>query len=195
MNIKKRDVIIYVVVLISLLTIFSVFLVATDVISFDNNDTQQTGDGNSNYIVPDNTDWINYILSMNITDIKITRIRSTELGDEKNLNKTVTIDVDELTKILTTLEHNEIVKHYTLGFGGTDKDHLTVKYELEGQSYKFEIYYNSIVPKNIDDGLLAILENNNYKEISVENKDIDGSFYFYNLIGFSETIYDEYFDW
>ena len=194
MNIKKRDVIIYVVVLISLLTIFSVFLVATDVISFDNNDNQQTEDGNSNYILPDNTDWINYILSMNITDIKITRIRSTELGDEENLNKTVTIDVDDLTKILTALEHNEIVKHYTLGFGGPDKDHLTVKYELEGQSYKFEIYYNSIVPKNIDDGLLAILENNNYKEVNVENKDIDGSFYFYNLIGFSGTIYDEYFD-
>lgn len=138
--------------------------------------------------------WTNYLLSQHILDAKITRVRSTDLGDSEELNKTITISMDDVKEILTKIENNKISKTWSEGRGGPVRDYLIISYEKNDQKYEFEIYYGDISVNKLDNEFKEILENNKYEEKNTEYNNIPGAFYFYDIENFSETIFDKYFN-
>lgn len=200
---KSNIIIVTLVVIIAILVILCVFLVSNINSKLDNNNDNELSNDNNSSLVEEkdddvvsddvNSKWIDYLLSCHILDAEITRVRDKDLGDNEDFNKTVTISLDDLKNILSKLRNNNLLKTYSLGRGGADKDHLSVSYEYNDEKYKFEIYNGSIVVDELDSGLKAILENNNYDEKNLEYKDVDGSFYFYDIEGYSSSMFDEYF--
>ncbi|MGN1341670.1 MAG: hypothetical protein ACI4VL_00370 [Bacilli bacterium] len=202
---SKGVITLLVVIIVILLAL--VILLATGTISFksgngnlsnstvtENNSSVEDSSTNSN--VNDNqvsSNWVNYLLSCHILEAKITRVRSRDLGDSEDYNKTVTLTMDDIKEVLSKLENSKLSKTWSEGRGGPDKDHLTIAYENNEQKYEFEIYYGTIAVDKLDDELKNILENSKYEEKNIEYKNIQGSFYFYNIDGYSETIFDKYF--
>lgn len=138
--------------------------------------------------------WTNYLLKQHILEAKITRNRSIDLGDSQDINKTITISMDNLKEILSNLENKKIFKTWSGGRGGPTRDYLVVSYEKNDQTYKFEIYYGDIAVNNLDAEFKDILENSKYAENETEYRNIDGAFYFYDIENFDETIFDKYFN-
>ncbi len=159
----------------------------------NNNDITQD-ESTSKKNEPINSNWINYLLSCHILDAKISRIRSIDLGDKSEINKTITITKDDLENILNDLKDTKLFKTYSIGRGGPDKDHLTVSYEYNENVYKFEIIYGTITIDNSDNELKNLLNNNNYEEKNTEYKNSNGSFYFYTIDNFSDNFFDAYFE-
>ncbi len=150
----------------------------------------ETSNNNSN----EKSSWVDYLLSRHLLDAKITRVRSKDLGDSVDLNKTVTIKMNDVKELLTNLKSNKLIKTWSQGRGGPDKDHLVIAYENNNERYDFEIYYGSIVIDKLDEEFKTILDNNKYEEKNAEYKNIQGSFYFYSIDGYSDTIFDKYFN-
>lgn len=149
----------------------------------------------SNYIEKkEDENWVNYLLSQHILEAKITRVRSTDLGDSEELNKTITISMDDVKEILTKLESSKLSKTWSDGRGGPVRDHLIITYEKNNQNYAFEIYYGDISVNKLDNEFKDILENIKYEEKNTEYNNIPGAFYIYDIENFSETIFDKYFN-
>lgn len=203
---KNNNAVIAVLVVIIVILGILCVLFATNTISFNskvvNDNSKLSNENNSNLEEEENNSlvkekvnskWIDYLLSCHILEAKLTRVRSKDLGDNEDFNKTVTISLDDLKNILSKIRNSDLLKTYSLGRGGPDSDHLSVSYEYNEQIYKFEIYYGSIAVDNLDNGLKTILENNNYNEKNTEYKNSDSSFYFYSIEDYSSSIFDEYF--
>ena len=209
---KSKNIMILILVIVVVILIVLVLLFATNTIRLNSktneSNSQLNGTIEENSNVDDekdvsesynqnnetiNSNWINYLLSCHILDATITRNRSIDLGDDIDLNKTVTITLDDLKTILFTLENTNLIKTYSLGRGGPDSDHLTVSYEYNEEVYKFEIYYGSIAVDNLDSGLKEILDNNHYEEKNIEYKNQSDSFYFYSIENYSSNMFDSYF--
>ena len=202
---KKNTGLVVLVIILSLLVLGLGGYIVYDKLLSENNE-EIPKDENNNKIVEDNVEnemqqntsfnsnWINYLLSTHILEAKISRLRSVDLGDDYDLNKTVTISMNDLKNILTDLEDNKLIKTYSNGRGGPDKDHLTIKYEYNEKIYKFEIFYGSISVTSLDEELKNILNDNNYEEKDLQYKDVDGSFYFYDIDNYSDSIFDSYFN-
>ena len=150
----------------------------------------ETSNNNSN----EKSSWVDYLLSRHLLDAKITRVRSKDLGDSVDLNKTVTIEMNDVKELLTNLKSNKLIKTWSQGRGGPDKDHLVIAYENNNERYDFEIYYGSIVIDKLDEEFKKIFNNNKYEEKNTEYKKTQGSFYFYSIDGYSDTIFDKYFN-
>ncbi len=189
---NSKSIIIVLLTVIVIILVAIVVLFATNMISFNSkvNDDKKLSNENVNNdnssndnVTEDNEEksWISHLLSLHLLDAKILRIRSKDLGDNEELNETVTISEEEL-------------KTYSQGRGGPDKDHLVVSYEYNDEKYEFEIFYGSISVDKLDDNFKTVLNNNMYGERNTEYKNIEGSFYFYTIDGYSETIFDEFFD-
>ena len=140
------------------------------------------------------SNWVDYLLSRHLLEAKITRVRSKNLGDSVDLNKTVTITIDDVKELLTNLKSNKLIKTWSQGRGGPDKDHLVIAYENNNERYDFEIYYGSIAIDKLDEEFKTILDNNKYEEKNIEYKNTQGSFYFYSINGYDETMFDKFFN-
>ena len=188
----KKNLVIIVLSTISIILITLIVLVTTNTISFnsDNNINNSESDEleNNNEI-----DWSSHLLSLHLLDAKITRTRSINLGDNIDLNKTVTISKEELKDLLSNLKDKKLVKTYSQGRGGPNKDQLIVVYEYNNERYEFKIYSGSIYVDKLDDNFKRILNNHNYEETGNEYKNMERTFYYYKIEGYSENIFDEYF--
>ena len=205
---NNNGVIILLTVIIVILAVLCV-LFATDTISFNSNTVNNNTQSNSNINEAKNTNenssnsqnsenqtgssWVNYLLSRHILDAKITRIRSKDLGDSEEINKTITLTMDDVKEILSKLENNKLSKTWSEGRGGPERDHLIISYENNDKKYEFEIYYGDISVNKLDDEFKSILEVNKYEEKNTEYKNIQGAYYFYDIENYTETIFDKYF--
>lgn len=205
---NNRGVIILLTVIIIILVVLCI-LFATDTISFNSNTVNNNTQSNSNINEAKNTNenssnsqnnenqtgssWVNYLLSRHILDAKITRVRSKDLGDSEEINKTITLTMDDVKEILSKLENNKLSKTWSEGRGGPERDHLIISYENNDKKYEFEIYYGDISINKLDDEFKSILEVNKYEEKNTEYKNIQGAYYFYDIENYTETIFDKYF--
>ena len=176
------------------------YLLYDKVLSDDRNANNENENVNNNKI--DNTEdineeknlsWINYLLSLHILEAKVTRVRSKDLGDSIDLNNTVTLSMDNLKEALSKLENNKLLKIWSEGKGGPDRDLLTISYENNDQKYELRIWNGTIIPDNLDNNFIKILNSDKYIEKNQEYQDSEGAFYFYVIENYSETIFDKYF--
>ena len=110
---KKNNslVIILMGVIIVILAVLCV-LFATDTISFKSDSVNNNNQSNGDYIensnnenndsevsstdIQTNSSWTSALLSRHILEAKVTRLRSKDLGDSVDYNKTITISMDEI---------------------------------------------------------------------------------------------------
>ena len=205
---NNKGVIILLTIIIVILAVLCI-LFATDTISFNSNTVNNNTQSNSNINETKNTNenssnsqnnenqtgssWVNDLLSRHILDAKITRVRSKDLGDSEEINKTITLTMDDVKEILSKLENNKLSKTWSEGRGGPERDHLIISYENNDKKYEFEIYYGDISVNKLDDEFKSILEVNKYEEKNTEYKNIQGAYYFYDIENYTETIFDKYF--
>ena len=190
---KKEKTII--IILITIIVVLSgvIILLLTGIIKLNNENNKL--DSENNITENDNAkdNWINKLLSYNISEIKLHRMRSKDLGDSQDINKEISLTKEELRQILEKINSNKLIKTYSLGRGGPQRDQLTVSYQVNNQNYTFQIYYSSIVLEFANEELKNIFNNNNYEEKNTEYKNQEGSFYYYAIEGNIESIFDEYF--
>lgn len=137
--------------------------------------------------------WIDKLLSYNISNVKLSRTRRKDLGDSQDIDKEVTLSKEELKQILDKVNTNKLVKTYSLGRGGPQRDQLTVSYQINNQKYTFEVFAGSIVLDSADEEIKNIFNNSNYEERNTEYKNQAGAFYYYSIEEYNESIFDEYF--
>ena len=137
--------------------------------------------------------WIDKLLSYNISNVKLSRTRRKDLGDAQDIDKEVSLSKEQLKQILDKVNTNKLVKTYSLGRGGQDRDHLTVSYQINNQKYTFEVFAGSIVLDSADEEIKNIFNNSNYEERNTEYKNQAGAFYYYSIEEYNESIFDEYF--
>ena len=191
---KSKDglIIFLVVVIIVLVLLCTMFAMGT--ISFNKGDSNKNTVETTTDSNQEDTTWTNYLLSRHILEAKLSRKRSTSLGDSEDIDKTVTLSMDQVKEVLSNLEGYKLSKNWSEGRGGPDRDHLIISYEVDEQRYDFEIYYGTISVEKLDDGLKNILETSKVNEKNIEYRDKDGAFYFYSLDDFTETVFDKYFE-
>lgn len=190
---KSKNVIIIMLTIIIILLLIILTLVLTGKVNVNNKNDKL--DNKNDVIENNNTEvnWTDKLLSYNISEIKLSRKRNTQLGDSQDIDKEVTLSKEELKQILDKISTNKLVKTYSLGRGGQDRDHLTVSYQINNQKYTFEVFAGSIVLDSADEEIKNIFNNNNYEEKNIEYKNQAGSFYYYSIEEYNENIFDEYF--
>jgi len=179
------------IIIILLLIILT--LVLTGKVNVNNKNDKL--DNKNDVIENNNTEvnWTDKLLSYNISEIKLSRKRNTQLGDSQDMDKEVTLSKEELKQILDKISTNKLVKTYSLGRGGQDRDHLTISYQVNNQNYTFEVFAGSIVLDSADEEIKNIFNNSNYEERNTEYKNQAGAFYYYSIEEYNESIFDEYF--
>ena len=190
---KSKNVIIIMLTIIIILLLIILTLVLTGKVNVNNKNDKL--DNNNDVIENNNTEvnWTDKLLSYNISEIKLSRKRNTQLGDSQDMDKEVTLSKEELKQILDKISTNKLVKTYSIGRGGQDRDHLTVSYQVNNQNYTFEVFAGSIVLDSADEEIKNIFNNSNYEERNTEYKNQEGSFYYYSIEEYNESIFDEYF--
>lgn len=190
---KSKNVIIIMLTIIIILLLIILTLVLTGKVNVNNKNDKL--DNKNDVIENNNTEvnWTDKLLSYNISEIKLSRKRNTQLGDSQDIDKEVTLSKEELKQILDKISTNKLVKTYSLGRGGQDRDHLTVSYQINNQKYTFEVFAGSIVLDSADEEIKNIFNNNNYEEKNIEYKNQAGSFYYYSIEEYNENIFNEYF--
>lgn len=190
---KSKNVIIIMLTIIIILLLIILTLVLTGKVNVNNKNDKL--DNKNDVIENNNTEvnWTDKLLSYNISEIKLSRKRNTQLGDTQDIDKEVTLSKEELKQILDKISTNKLVKTYSLGRGGQDRDHLTVSYQINNQKYTFEVFAGSIVLDSADEEIKNIFNNSNYEERNTEYKNQAGVFYYYSIEEYNESIFDEYF--
>lgn len=193
---SKNIIIIFLtVIIIILLIIIALFLTGKINVNNKNdnldNKNEVIENNNSNNDVKET--WIDKLLSYNISNVKLSRTRRKDLGDAQDIDKEVSLSKEQLKQILDKVNTNKLVKTYSLGRGGPQRDQLTVSYQINNQKYTFEVFAGSIVLDSADEELKNIFNNSNYEERNTEYKNQAGAFYYYSIEEYNESIFDEYF--
>lgn len=193
---SKNIIIIFLtVIIIILLIIIGLFLTGKINVNNKNdnldNKNEVIENNNSNNDVKET--WIDKLLSYNISNVKLSRTRRKDLGDAQDIDKEVSLSKEQLKQILDKVNTNKLVKTYSLGRGGPQRDQLTVSYQVNNQKYTFEVFAGSIVLDSADEELKNIFNNSNYEERNTEYKNQAGAFYYYSIEEYNESIFDEYF--
>lgn len=192
---KNKNILIGVLIVIIIILLGIITLVLTGTIKLKNENNIENEDNN---IIENNSEknneisWTDYLLTQHILDAKMTRIRSKDLGDTEDINKTITIDPNDLKIILSKMKDNKLIKTYSLGVGGPERDFLQISYEKNDNKYEFQMINGRIILDKADRELVDFFDNKNYEEKNIEYKDKDGSFYYYNINGYDENIFNEY---
>ena len=157
----------------------------------ENLENEQTTNQNKNDETTEE-DWIDYLLDHHLLNAKVTISRSKDLGDDIDFDKTITIDPEDLDDVLSKFKNNKLTKVYSQGRGGSISEYLIISYEYNDESYDFEIIDGTILIDKLDSTFVDFLNNQNYEEKDVENKDKEGAFYYYNIENYSASMFDEY---
>lgn len=192
---KNKNILIGVLIVIIIILLGIITLALTGTIKLKNENNIENEDNNiieNNSETDNEISWTDYLLTQHILDAKMTRIRSKDLGDTEDINKTITIDPNDLKIILSKMKDNKLIKTYSLGIGGPERDFLQISYEKNDNKYEFQMINGRIILDKADRELVDFFDNKNYEEKNIEYKDKDGSFYYYNINGYDENILNEY---
>lgn len=192
---KNKNILIGVLIVIIIILLGIITLALTGTIKLKNENNIENEDNNiieNNSETDNEISWTDYLLTQHILDAKMTRIRSKDLGDTEDINKTITIDPNDLKIILSKMKDNKLIKTYSLGVGGPERDFLQISYEKNDNKYEFQMINGRIILDKADRELVDFFDNKNYEEKNIEYKDKDGSFYYYNINGYDENIFNEY---
>lgn len=206
---KKTNIVIIILVAI-IIVILSVLciLFATNTISFNSkvnsniktksdtssNKTNQTETTNTTVSSENEKTWEDYLVSCHILDAKISRSRSKDLGDNIDVDKTISLTINDVNNIMKNLKNYNLTKSWSLGIGGYSRDKLVIDYEKNDSNYTFELINGTINVDKLDDTFKEILDSDKTNEINTEYKDTETSFYYYNLDNYSDTLFDSYFN-
>lgn len=206
---KKTNIVIIILVAI-IIVILSVLciLFATNTISFNSkvnsniktksdtssNKTNQTETTNTTVSSENEKTWEDYLVSCHILNAKISRSRSKDLGDNIDVDKTISLTINDVNNIMKNLKNYNLIKSWSLGMGGYSRDKLVIDYEKNDSNYTFELINGTINVDKLDDTFKEILDSDKTNEINTEYKDTDTSFYYYNLDNYSDTLFDSYFN-
>lgn len=206
---KKTNIVIIILVAI-IIVILSVLciLFATNTISFNSkvnsniktksdtssNKTNQTETTNTTVSSENEKTWEDYLVSCHILNAKISRSRSKDLGDNIDVDKTISLTINDVNNIMKNLKNYNLTKSWSLGMGGYSRDKLVIDYEKNDSNYTFELINGIINVDKLDDTFKEILDSDKTNEINTEYKDKETSFYYYNLDNYSDTLFDSYFN-
>lgn len=206
---KKTNIVIIILVAI-IIVILSVLciLFATNTISFNSkvnsniktksdtssNKTNQTETTNTTVSSENEKTWEDYLVSCHILNAKISRSRSKDLGDNIDVDKTISLTINDVNNIMKNLKNYNLTKSWSLGMGGYSRDKLVIDYEKNDINYTFELINGIINVDKLDDTFKEILDSDKTNEINTEYKDTETSFYYYNLDNYSDTLFDSYFN-
>ena len=199
---KKTNIVIIILVAI-IIVILSVLciLFATNTISFNSkvnsniktksdtssNKTNQTETTNTTVSSENEKTWEDYLVSCHILNAKISRSRSKDLGDNIDVDKTISLTINDV-------KNYNVIKSWSLGMGGYSRDKLVIDYEKNDSNYTFELINGIINVDKLDDTFKEILDSDKTNEINTEYKDTETSFYYYNLDNYSDILFDSYFN-
>ena len=206
---KKTNIVIIILVAI-IIVILSVLciLFATNTISFNSkvnsniktksdtssNKTNQTETTNTTVSSENEKTWEDYLVSCHILNAKISRSRSKDLGDNIDVDKTISLTINDVNNIMKNLKNYNLIKSWSLGIGGYSRDKLVIDYEKNDSNYTFELINGIINVDKLDDTFKEILDSDKTNEINTEYKDTETSFYYYNLDNYSDILFDSYFN-
>ncbi len=206
---KKTNIVIIILVAI-IIVILSVLciLFATNTISFNSkvnsniktksdtssNKTNQTETTNTTVSSENEKTWEDYLVSCHILNAKISRSRSKDLGDNIDVDKTISLTINDVNNIMKNLKNYNLTKSWSLGMGGYSRDKLVIDYEKNDSNYTFELINGIINVDKLDDTFKEILDSDKTNEINTEYKDTETSFYYYNLDNYSDILFDSYFN-
>lgn len=206
---KKTNIVIIILVAI-IIVILSVLciLFATNTISFNSkvnsniktksdtssNKTNQTETTSTTVSSENEKTWEDYLVSCHILNAKISRSRSKDLGDNIDVDKTISLTINDVNNIMKNLKNYNLTKSWSLGMGGYSRDKLVIDYEKNDSNYTFELINGIINVDKLDDTFKEILDSDKTNEINTEYKDTETSFYYYNLDNYSDTLFDSYFN-
>lgn len=206
---KKTNIVIIILVAI-IIVILSVLciLFATNTISFNSkvnsniktksdtssNKTNQTETTNTTVSSENEKTWEDYLVSCHILNAKISRSRSKDLEDNIDVDKTISLTINDVNNIMKNLKNYNLTKSWSLGMGGYSRDKLVIDYEKNDSNYTFELINGIINVDKLDDAFKEILDSDKTNEINTEYKDKETSFYYYNLDNYSDTLFDSYFN-
>ncbi len=206
---KKTNIVIIILVAI-IIVILSVLciLFATNTISFNSkvnsniktksdtssNKTNQTETTNTTVSSENEKTWEDYLVSCHILNAKISRSRSKDLGDNIDVDKTISLTINDVNNIMKNLKNYNLIKSWSLGMGGYSRDKLVIDYEKNDSNYTFELINGIINVDKLDDTFKEILDSDKTNEINTEYKDTETSFYYYNLDNYSDILFDSYFN-
>lgn len=206
---KKTNIVIIILVAI-IIVILSVLciLFATNTISFNSkvnsniktksdtssNKTNQTETTNTTVSSENEKTWEDYLVSCHILNAKISRSRSKDLGDNIDVDKTISLTINDVNNIMKNLKNYNLTKSWSLGMGGYSRDKLVIDYEKNDINYTFELINGIINVDKLDDTFKEILDSDKTNEINTEYKDTETSFYYYNLDNYSDILFDSYFN-
>ena len=206
---KKTNIVIIILVAI-IIVILSVLciLFATNTISFNSkvnsniktksdtssNKTNQTETTSTTVSSENEKTWEDYLVSCHILNAKISRSRSKNLGDNIDVDKTISLTINDVNNIMKNLKNYNLTKSWSLGMGGYSRDKLVIDYEKNDSNYTFELINGIINVDKLDDTFKEILNSDKTNEINTEYKDTETSFYYYNLDNYSDTLFDSYFN-
>lgn len=206
---KKTNIVIIILVAI-IIVILSVLciLFATNTISFNSkvnsniktksdtssNKTNQTETTNTTVSSENEKTWEDYLVSCHILNAKISRSRSKDLGDNIDVDKTISLTINDVNNIMKNLKNYNLIKSWSLGMGGYSRDKLVIDYEKNDSNYTFELINGIINVDKLDDTFKEILDSDKTNKINTEYKDTETSFYYYNLDNYSDILFDSYFN-
>ena len=206
---KKTNIVIIILVAI-IIVILSVLciLFATNTISFNSkvnsniktksdtssNKTNQTETTSTTVSSENEKTWEDYLVSCHILNAKISISRSKDLGDNIDVDKTISLTINDVNNIMKNLKNYNLTKSWSLGMGGYSRDKLVIDYEKNDSNYTFVLINGIINVDKLDDTFKEILDSDKTNEINTEYKDTETSFYYYNLDNYSDTLFDSYFN-
>lgn len=206
---KKTNIVIIILVAI-IIVILSVLciLFAINTISFNSkvnsniktksdtssNKTNQTETTSTTVSSENEKTWEDYLVSCHILNAKISRSRSKDLGDNIDVDKTISLTINDVNNIMKNLKNYNLTKSWSLGMGGYSRDKLVIDYEKNDSNYTFELINGIINVDKLDDTFKEILDSDKTNEINTEYKDTETSFYYYNLDNYSDILFDSYFN-
>lgn len=206
---KKTNIVIIILVAIIIVILSALcILFATDTINFNSkvnsniktksdtssNKTNQTETTNTTVSSENEKTWEDYLVSCHILNAKISRSRSKDLGDNIDVDKTISLTINDVNNIMKNLKNYNLTKSWSLGMGGYSRDKLVIDYEKNDSNYTFELINGIINVDKLDDTFKEILDSDKTNEINTEYKDKETSFYYYNLDNYSDTLFDSYFN-
>lgn len=170
---KKKN---SIIVILSVLGLFGIMLFFT----YKNNNTVES-------------EWLNYVLGLNIQEITLDRFYDVDYGDKVNKDETITLSKNNLRNIFSELDRLTLKRVYTDVLDETFTYTLSVYYLIDGEGYSFQIYDNAIQVTN-DKKLMNLLndsyEYNDYDEFASD----DSTYYYFAFDNFNKKIFAKYFD-
>ena len=166
----------------------------TDKTTNDNQTTkEETTDNTANKTIDNtnvklNSNWINYLLSQNIIETKVSVYQPRQIKDSFT-DKQFSLNKTELETLLNKMADSKLVKKYSRGLGGGPTDTLKIKYKRNNVEYEFNIRYGMIFIDEKDTEIIKLFDDNNYEE-NTENKEYKDVFYYYD--GVPNTLFEDY---